>query len=326
MTHKRAKDRQHIEPSPCAIKNLQNDVIAIVDKNGNQVARYSYDAWGMLTDIYSDDSKIGYINPFRYRGYYYDSEISLYYLQSRYYDPRGGRFLNADMPEFGMIEQGALAHNLFAYCGNDCVCYVDDIGEIRMIKIPRSSKIFGTIITISQFKTESNLIVKNLKPIRISMNLVVIKKDAQSLIDAWNNLKQTKLVIINCHGNPKSMNGVTEEKAKNLSRLPIRLLILLACNVGHYDYKKSNIAYTFYKKIIGVGRMLCSDGTVYSWNILNFRSIFESRNDNTWKSYSKRNSNFGWLLYGDGRRGVNINTSLGKKINLISLIKELLFL
>ena len=72
--------------------------------------------------------------------------------------------------------------------------------------------------------------------------------------------------------------------------------------------------------------MLCSDGTVYSWNILNFRSIFESRNDNTWKSYSKRNSNFGWLLYGDGRRGVNINTSLGKKINLISLIKELLFL
>ncbi|MBQ1989079.1 MAG: RHS repeat-associated core domain-containing protein, partial [Clostridia bacterium] len=111
------------------IKNLQNDVIAIVDKNGETVARYSYDAWGMPTELYSDESDIGYINPFRYRSYYYDSEISLYYLQSRYYDPRGGRFLNADMPEFGMVEQGALAHNLFAYCGNEPVGKVDSNGH-----------------------------------------------------------------------------------------------------------------------------------------------------------------------------------------------------
>ena len=36
------------------------------------------------------------VNPFTYRGYVYDTGTSLYYLQSRYYDPNMGRFLNAD--------------------------------------------------------------------------------------------------------------------------------------------------------------------------------------------------------------------------------------
>ena len=96
----------------------------------------------MLTDFYSDKSNIGYINPFRYRSYYYDSEIDLYYLQSRYYDPRGGRFLNADMPEFGMIEQGALAHNLFAYCGNDCVGNEDKYGYYTSKSLKKKSWLF----------------------------------------------------------------------------------------------------------------------------------------------------------------------------------------
>ena len=124
------------------IKNLQNDVIAIVDKKGETVARYSYDAWGMPTELYSDESNIGYFNPFRYRSYYYDSEISLYYLQSRYYDPRGGRFLNADMPEFGMIEQGALTHNLFAYCGNEPVGMVDIYGYYSAKSLKKKSWLF----------------------------------------------------------------------------------------------------------------------------------------------------------------------------------------
>ena len=69
------------------IKNLQGDVIAIVDKDAKTVARYSYDAWG-VPKIDSDSSgcSIATINPFRYRSYYYDEEIKLYYLQSRYYD------------------------------------------------------------------------------------------------------------------------------------------------------------------------------------------------------------------------------------------------
>ena len=67
-------------------KNLQGDIIAITDKDAKVVAKYTYDAWGVCT-IAQDvsDCGIANVNPFRYRGYYYDSEIGLYYLQSRYY-------------------------------------------------------------------------------------------------------------------------------------------------------------------------------------------------------------------------------------------------
>ena len=75
------------------VKNLQGDVIAIVDKDAKTIARYSYDAWG-VPEIKLDSSKceIANVNPFRYRGYYYDAEIGLYYLQSRYYSADVGRF------------------------------------------------------------------------------------------------------------------------------------------------------------------------------------------------------------------------------------------
>jgi len=59
------------------------------------------------------------INPFRYRGYYYDVETGLYYLQSRYYDPEIGRWINAD----GYVSTGQelLGFNMFVYCGNNPV-------------------------------------------------------------------------------------------------------------------------------------------------------------------------------------------------------------
>ena len=79
------------------VKNLQGDVIAIVDEDVETVAKYSYDAWGVCT-VTSDTSEcsIATINLYRYRGYYYDNEIGMYYLQSRYYNPVVGRFINAD--------------------------------------------------------------------------------------------------------------------------------------------------------------------------------------------------------------------------------------
>ena len=106
------------------IKNLQGDVIAIVDKDAQTVARYSYDAWGVPeVKLDSSDCQIATVNPFRYRGYYYDEEIGLYYLQSRYYDPIVSRFINVDeaccIDSFG---------SLFAYCYNTPVTRVDEEG------------------------------------------------------------------------------------------------------------------------------------------------------------------------------------------------------
>lgn len=78
------------------VLNQQGDVIRIIDQSGTAVAEYSYDAWGNLLVDEEDLSDIGHVNPIRYRGYYYDTETGFYYLQSRYYDPSIGRFINAD--------------------------------------------------------------------------------------------------------------------------------------------------------------------------------------------------------------------------------------
>lgn len=78
---------------------------------------YTYDAWGNpLTTTGTMAGTPGKLSPFRYRGYVYDTETVLYYLQSRYYNPETGRFINAD----GHVStgQGVLGAAMFSYCNN----------------------------------------------------------------------------------------------------------------------------------------------------------------------------------------------------------------
>ena len=111
-------------------KNLQGDVIAILDTSGNVVARYTYDAWGKVLSVTDANGNantsstfIGNVNPIRYRGYYYDTETRWYYLNSRYYDPTVKRFINADSQTDTSL--GGVGYNLFVYCGNNPVTYSD---------------------------------------------------------------------------------------------------------------------------------------------------------------------------------------------------------
>ena len=110
------------------VTNIQGDVIALVDESGNKVMEYTYDAWGKILRAidYNDFYEVADFNPLRYRGYVYDMETGLYYLQSRYYDPEIGRFINADA--FVSTGQGVLGNNMFAYCGNNPVNNVDPLG------------------------------------------------------------------------------------------------------------------------------------------------------------------------------------------------------
>ena len=112
------------------LKNLQGDIIAITDKDGTTVAKYSYDAWGVCT-VVSDTTEIGIagINPYRYRGYYFDAEIGMYYLQSRYYNPVVGRFVNADEPVLLYDAYTVLSYNLHSYCENIPVNGCDSNGK-----------------------------------------------------------------------------------------------------------------------------------------------------------------------------------------------------
>ena len=98
-------------------KNLQGDITAIYNSYGALVAEYKYDAWGKVLAVVNHTSaNIGTINPFRYRGYYYDTETGLYYLQSRYYDPETGRFINADDLAYLGADQSLSGYNLYVYC------------------------------------------------------------------------------------------------------------------------------------------------------------------------------------------------------------------
>ena len=88
---------------------------------------HTYDAWGNILSITGGlASTVGQINPFRYRGYYYDSETDLYYLNSRYYDAEVGRFINAD----GIVgaNGGLQGYNMFSYCNNSPVMFYDPSG------------------------------------------------------------------------------------------------------------------------------------------------------------------------------------------------------
>ena len=106
------------------ILNLQGDVVELVNTDGEPVAEYCYDPYG---GIFNSSGSLANINPLRYRGYYYDAETGFYYLQSRYYDPALGRFLNAD--SYASTGQGFLGYNMFAYCGNNPVSRIDKNGD-----------------------------------------------------------------------------------------------------------------------------------------------------------------------------------------------------
>ena len=130
------------------VLNAQGDVVRIVNSSRSVVASYTYDPWGK---IISSSGTLADINPLRYRGYYYDSETGFYYLQSRYYDPEIGRFINAD--SYASTDAtGLLSTNMFAYCENDPVNKSDPTGEVAPILIAMAG---GALVGIAeQFMTD----------------------------------------------------------------------------------------------------------------------------------------------------------------------------
>ena len=110
------------------VKNLQGDILKVITVTGTEAATYTYDAWGKLLTSTGD---LAEVNPLRYRGYYYDTETGLYYLQSRYYDLEVGRFINPD--GYNSTGQGIIGTNMFAYCLNNPAIFSDDAGTIAFV-------------------------------------------------------------------------------------------------------------------------------------------------------------------------------------------------
>ena len=127
----------------------------IYDENGKVYGEYGYTAWGKCR-IKTNINGIGEINPFRYRGYYYDEEISLYYLNARYYDPEIGRFISADSMEY-LSPESINGLNAYIYCGDNPVMFTDSSGHFPVLAfILGIAALVGMGLTIGGVVSDNN--------------------------------------------------------------------------------------------------------------------------------------------------------------------------
>ncbi|MBR2421632.1 MAG: RHS repeat-associated core domain-containing protein [Oscillospiraceae bacterium] len=172
------------------VTNIQGDVIAILNSSGTAVVEYAYDAWGnIVSTTGSMATTLGKWNPLRYRGYVYDEETSLYYLQSRYYNPEIGRFINADA--FASTGQGLLGNNMFLYCNSNPVNFQDDMGtRMEYVSFDCGAPCgFPSPSTISAQTAGNSTSVDSKENI-----LTRLAKDVQSVVDGLVDLYYSPLV------------------------------------------------------------------------------------------------------------------------------------
>lgn len=233
------------------VKNLQGDIVAIVNESGVPVVRYIYDAWGNVT-ITTDSGYENLVNlsPFAYRGYCYDNDIKMYYLQSRYYDPQICRFINADSSEYLGATGTVLSCNLFAYCENDPVDYNDETGCAK--NHGKYHYFFVYSRKGSDFKRQAkwmaNYAYKNKK-----VKFIYIEK-VTDFIKEWNKLPSKRIIDVHLflHGYRGSLCFKDGELIYDKS---------LKSKNNHY--------FSELKKINPTGKVYlysCNGGTNYSSN------------------------------------------------------------
>ena len=165
-------------------KNIFGDIIGILDSNYNEVVTYTYNSWGLLTNK-TDTTTINLstINPFRYRSYYYDEETNLYYLNSRYYNPEWGRFVNEDGILSG--QSSLICYNLYEYCKNNWVNQFDYSGNFslsikgfikKVSKAAKKIKVLSNLVKSTIIKEVKKTVINGAKKIFGSTNKTKILK------------------------------------------------------------------------------------------------------------------------------------------------------
>ena len=188
------------------LKNAQGDITHIVSAAGKKMVTFTYDVFGKRTVTYQANGsttpgqielltqmRADLLNPFAYRGYCYDYDMGMYYLQSRYYDPNTGRFINADDTNYLNATGTVLGCNLFAYCENDAVNRVDPKGNISF----QGDNLFdGTKSALRKFaknilKKEKDIVIK------ITKDSKRVHSGKITYRDTKNKKKNLKFVIGN---------------------------------------------------------------------------------------------------------------------------------
>ena len=245
--------------------NILGDVIAIYNTEGDLQCKYNYDAWGnhrvgnarneliydSATGVIATgyESHIAILNPIRYRGYYYDTETGLYYLQSRYYDATLCRFLNRDNVNY-LEPESIHGLNLYAYCNNNPVMFADPSGHepkwlVGIVRIITGIGAFvaGTLVIASGVALAPMLIIAGITICAGVMTVVNGAADVQQSITGNNFIRDG----IFC-GNQTAYDwyaGDAEGVAIIGSLIcggwlkANRPRIQAFKNVGNYDYTKS---------------------------------------------------------------------------------------
>ena len=289
------------------IKNTTKDVLSIVDNTGNVICSYSYDAWGKVTDI-CGDTFIANMNPYRYKSYYYDMETGWYFLQTRYYDPEIRRFISMD--DASDVADEEIDPNLYAYCCGDPVNLSDPTGEAAKI----------AIFTISEFEDASRNYLKEdlIATFGSSASVSVTESNtAQGFKDWWDSKIGYDILYINTHGDPtylkgkkggetilNSMSVTGSNSYTQLKMSKVKIVVLLGCNCGHWDYAEKCVAYRLATRL-ECGIVWASDGTVQPErqnHIFSHKTIYYmSEDDETFQNLCNKNNkgrdNYGWMAY-----------------------------
>ena len=242
-------------------KNIIGDIVAIYNSDGDKIGSYIYDAWGNCTVstesgiTITERSIVRTYNPFRYRGYYYDADTGLYYLQSRYYNPQWGRFLNAD----GYLSTGTglLGYNMYTYCDNNPIMHVDCTGEgpisWLILGIALATTLSLTSCTDNNSSTDSH-VVKYDVPLYKQGGLSLCWAFCEVMLDSYSNgnvLKNRKArekaisIAKEYHGSESKKiwndGGWPSNCGERMEISNINELYDVLCNNGPvYGYYKSN--------------------------------------------------------------------------------------
>ena len=207
-----------------------------------KLVEYVYDAWGNCTVTY-DTNDIGARNPMRYRDYYWDKDLKMYYLTTRYYDPKTGRFINADTPDYLDPETlGGL--NLYAYCHNNPVMNIDPRGNFAWLVIAAAVLLVACVVSLSSCSKEEEKEAEyhyasnddSIKEGAINYNITPAKDNSEPQIRIFNSHLITddnkKREIL------KYIINTDEGKAAGLSESDIEYYVK--------EWNSHNLVYTFF--------------------------------------------------------------------------------
>ncbi len=285
--------------------DIFGDVVGIVNAAGETLCTYSYDLWGAITGI-TGNQALAERNPIRYRGYYYDNETGFYYLETRYYDPQTKRFLSYDDLESFFYGAEEDMESLFVYCGNNPVCFYDIDGRapqiVRYLFWPTREFNNGNVVKIRAGIEEyidrkyGNSVQK--KPFTQEITY------AYQFKEAWKNISGSiEVLLIMGHSQPHFVGDMSSDAVAKLPNRDIKIVFIVGCNAGHYDYA-DNVARVMSRKVTGC--VIASDGTVLTY--FETELLLKTIGDDTFIRYrddinpGSTRRNYGWIMYKNGSR------------------------